>query len=330
MKRSRIVSMGHYVPEKVVRNSDLEGMLNITDAAIVKRTGVRERRYVVPGTSCADLAYEASIQALARAGMKARDLDMILLATLSPDHFFPGSGCFLQEKLNIHGIPAIDVRNQCAGFIYGLSIADQFIRTGTYRNILVVGSEVQSTGLDFSPEAAPLTIIFGDGAGAAILIPSHDGSGLITNRMHSDGRHARDLWVQSPGTCHKVQLNDEMLRKKMHYPRMNGRTVYRSAIAHMTAVVEDILKAEGLKHDDIALYIFHQANLRILEAVASRIGLHESQLYNNVERYGNTTAASIPIALDEAVEQGRVRSGDLVMLVAFGSGFAWGGTLLRW
>ncbi len=330
MKRSRIISVGHYVPDRVVKNSDLEKILNISDDAIVKRTGVRERRYVSPGTSCSDLAYEASKRALEKAGMEPGRIDLIILATLSPDHFFPGSGCFLQERLGIPGTPAIDLRNQCSGFLYGLSIADQFIRTETYRNVLVVGSEVHSTGLDFSPEASSVTIIFGDGAGAAILGPSVDGTGLLASRLHADGRFAHELWVPSPGTRHEVQINHPMIDQKMHYPRMNGRAVFRSAVVHMTAVVEDILQSERLRREDVSLYIFHQANLRIVEAVVSRLGIDASRVYNNIERYGNTTAAALPIALSEAVELGRVGLGDLVMLASFGSGFTWGGVLMRW
>jgi 3-oxoacyl-[acyl-carrier-protein] synthase-3 len=330
MMQSRILSMGHYVPDRIVKNADLEETLCIKDEDIVKRTGVRERRYVNPGTSCADLACEAARRALDQASMKPRDLDLIILATLSPDHFFPGSGCFLQAQLDVPGIPAIDIRDQCSGFLYGLSIADQFIRTETYRHVLVVGSEVHSTGLDFSPEASGVTILFGDGAGAAILGPAPDQSGILTCRLHADGRQAHALMVAAPGTRHKVQIDHEMLDKKMHYPKMNGRAVFRSAVTHMTDLVEKILEGEGLALKDIALFVFHQANLRIIEAVASRLGIEATRLYNNIDRYGNTTAAALPIALSEAVGEKRIRHGDLVMLVSFGSGFTWAGALLRW
>lgn len=330
MMRSRIVSMGHYLPERIVKNSELEQILDIKDEAIVKRTGVRERRYVTPGTSCSDIAFEAAKKALARAHMEPRELDLIILATLSPDHFFPGAGCFLQAQLDIPGIPAIDVRNQCSGFLYALSIADQFIRTETYCNILVVGAEVHSTGLDFSPEASGVSIIFGDGAGAAILGPAKDQPGVIACRLHADGRFAHELMVQAPGTRYRVQIDHEMIDKKMHYPKMNGRAVFRSAVINMTAVVTDILKSEGLEIKDIALFVFHQANLRIVEAVASRLGVEDSRVYNNIDRYGNTTAAAIPIALSEAIEENRIQHGDLVMLVSFGAGYTWAGALVRW
>ncbi|MBN2321628.1 MAG: ketoacyl-ACP synthase III [Acidobacteria bacterium] len=329
--RSQIVSLGHYVPDQIVTNRELGRRLDISDEAIVKRTGVRERRYVPAGTSCADLAFKASKRALEKARLEPKDLDCILLATLSPDHFFPGSGCFLQAQLEIPGVPAIDIRNQCSGFLYGLSIADQFIRTETYRHILVVGSEVHSTGLDFSPEASSVTILFGDGAGAAILGPSDDGDpGLIASRIHADGCYARELMVEAPGTRYRVQIDHEMIDKKMHYPKMNGRAVFRSAVKNMVAVAEDILKNEGLGTADVDLFIFHQANLRIIEAVASRLGIEESRVYNNIESYGNTTAAAIPIAFSEAVEKKKIRENDLIMLVSFGSGFTWAGTLLRW
>ncbi len=328
--RSRIAGMGHYVPERIVANSELERLLNITDEAIVKRTGVRERRYVVPGTSCSDLAHEAAKRALEHAGMLPGDLDLIILATLSPDHFFPGSGCFLQAKLDVPGIPAIDLRDQCSGFLYGLSIADQYIRTETYRNVLVVGSEVHSTGLDFSPEASGVTIIFGDGAGAAVLSPAPDDPGIIACRIHADGRYAHELMVSAPGTRHSVQIDHEMIDKKMHYPKMNGKAVFRSAVLNMTKTVEDILQSEGLSIRDIALFIFHQANLRIVEAAVSRLGIEESRVHNNIDRYGNTTAAAVPIALSEALESKKLQHGDLAMLVSFGSGYTWGGALIRW
>ncbi len=330
MKRSRIIGTGRYVPERIVENCELEKLLNITDDAIVKRTGVRERRYVSPGTSCSDLAYEATMRALAQARMEPRDLDLIILATLSPDHFFPGSGCFLQAKLNIPGTPAIDIRDQCSGFLYGLSIADQFIRTETYRTVLVVGSEVHSTGLDFSPQSSGVTVIFGDGAGAVILAPAEDLPGILTCRLHADGRFARELMVEAPGTRHHMQIDHAMIDAKMHYPKMNGRAVFRAAVTHMAELVEEVLGSEGLSTRDIALYIFHQANLRIIEAVASRLGLDQSRTYNNIDRYGNTTAASVPIALSEAVEDKRIQDGDLGMLVSFGSGYTWAAVLLRW
>ncbi len=329
--RSQIVSLGHYVPDQIVTNRELGKKLGISEEAIVKRTGVRERRYVTKGTSCADLALEASRRALEKAGLGAEDLDCIILATLSPDHFFPGSGCFLQAQLDVPGIPAIDIRNQCSGFLYGLSIADQYIRTETYQHILVAGSEVHSTGLDFSPEASGVTILFGDGAGAAILGPSEDGNpGLIASRIHADGRHAKELMVEAPGTRHHVQIDHEMIDRRMHYPKMNGRAVFRSAVKSMVEVVEDILMSERLGIADIALFIFHQANLRIIEAVASRLGIEESRVYNNIERYGNTTAAAVPIAFSEAVANHKIQKNDLIMLVSFGSGFTWAGTLLRW
>jgi len=330
MRRSRILSLGYFVPERVVTNKDLEKVLDITDEAIVKRTGVRERHYVTPGTSCSDLAYEASVRAIEKAGLVPRDLDLIILATLSPDHFFPGSSCFLQDRLDVPGIAAMDLRNQCSGFVYGLVIADQFIRTGTYRHVLVVGSEVHSTGLDFSPEGASVSIIFGDGAGAAVLGPCEDGAGLLASRLHADGRHARELWVQAPGTRHEIVVTYEMMQTKMQYPRMNGRAVFRSAVVALTQLVEDILKGEGLALEDIGLFIFHQANLRIIESVTQRLGIREDRIYNNIERYGNTTAASVPIALSEAVDLGKVKRGDLVLLATFGSGFTWAGALYRW
>lgn len=330
MKRARIISVGHYVPERIVKNADLEAVLGTTDASIVRLTGIRERRYVSPGTSCADLAYEASLQALSKAHMEARDLDLIILATLSPDHFFPGSGCFLQARLEIPGTPAIDVRNQCSGFLYALSIAEQYIRTETCRHVLVVGSEVHSTGLDFSPEASAVTILFGDGAGAAILGPSDCDTGILASRIHADGRYAKELMVLSPGTRHHVQIDHEMIDKKMHYPKMNGLAVFRSAVVHMTAVVDNILKSENLRREDIALYVFHQANFRIIETVVSRLGIDMSRVFANIDRFGNTTAATLPIALSEALDTGRIRAGDLVMLASFGSGYTWAGALMRW
>jgi 3-oxoacyl-[acyl-carrier-protein] synthase-3 len=330
MYYTKIAGMGHYLPPRVVTNEELSPLLDISDEDIDKMTGVRARRYVEPGEmSCSDLAYESSVQALENAGMKKSELDCIIFATLSPDHFFPGSGVLLQKRLDVPGIPAIDIRNQCSGFIYGLAIADQFIKTGYFKKILLVGSEVHSTGLEFKPESKDVTIIFGDGSGSAVLVASDEGPGVISTSLHADGKFADELWVQAPGTRYHVEIDEEMCRKGMHYPKMNGFVVFRHGISKMSKVLLEVLAKGGKSLDEIALFIFHQANLRMIERTARKLKLSPDKVFNNIQKFGNTTAGSIPIALSEAMATKVVGAGDLVMLTAFGAGFTWGSALVR-
>jgi 3-oxoacyl-[acyl-carrier-protein] synthase-3 len=329
MPASRILSTGYHVPDRVVTNHDLAAIMDTSDEWIRERSGIVERRWV-SGEAGSDLALEAARMALSRAGMAAEDLDCIVLATLSPDHFFPGTGVFLQRKLGIPGIPCLDVRNQCSGFLYGLSVADAWVRAGAYRHVLLVGTEVHSTGLQKSTEGRDTAVLFGDGAGAVIVGAADDGRGLLAVRLHADGRHAEKLWVEAPASAYDPLISHEYIDRGIVFPRMEGRDVFKHATTLMPAVVEEVLAHAGLTIDDVALLIPHQANLRISQAVQKRLGLPDDRVYNNIQRYGNTTAASIPIALHEAVEEGRIKDGDVVCLAAFGSGFTWGAALVRW
>jgi len=329
--RSRILGTGSYLPKRVVTNADLEKMMDTSTEWIQQRTGIRERRFVEEGEGTAELGFQASLRALESAGIRAEEIDFIIFATLSPDYTFPGSGCLLQEKLEIAPIGALDVRNQCSGFIYGLSIADQYVRTGTYRRILVVGAEVQSTGLELNTHGRDMGVLFGDGAGAAVLGPAEEGQGvLLSTHLHAEGKYAKKLWLEAPSSTCRPRITEDMLREGRHYPKMDGRFVFKQAVERFQEVIHEALSANSLEVQDIDLLILHQANLRIAEAVLHALQIPPVKAFNNIQKYGNTTAASIPIALDEAVREGRVHSGDIVVLAAFGSGFTWGAAILRW
>lgn len=331
MIRSRILGVGKYLPERRVTNLDLAKMFDTSDEWIRQRTGIVERRFADEGVYCSDLALEASREALKSAGMKAEDLDFIIFATLSPDHHFPGNGCYLQPKLGIAGIGCMDVRNQCSGFLYSLAAADAFVRIGMYRRVLVVGAEVHSSGLSFTDEGRDVSVIFGDGAGAVIVGPSEDPSkGILSNHLHADGAFADILRLEMFDISRKPCLTHEMLDRGSLWPRMKGKDVFRVAVTKIPEVVEEGLRAADLKVEDIDLFIPHQANLRINQFAAARLGVPEEKFYSNIQRYGNTTAASLPIALSEALEEGLVRDGSLIMLVAFGAGFTWGACVIRW
>jgi len=351
MKNSYIAGIGHYVPEKVVTNDDLAEYMDTSDEWIQERTGIRERRYAerhkeTPTT----LAAEASKIALERAQTDKEDIDFIIFATLSPDYFFPGCGVLLQRELGIAKteIGALDVRNQCSGFIYALSVADQFIKSGMYKNILVVGSEVHSMGLDYTTRGRNVAVIFGDGAGAVVVKPTEEeGKGILSTHLHSDGRHAEKLSFISPGShggYHDSEtdfgfgdeefgglfLTEKMIEEGMIYPYMDGQYVFKYAVKKFPEVIMEALKTNQYEPKDLQLLIPHQANLRIAQFVQKVLKLEDNQVYNNIQKYGNTTAASIPIALSEAWEKGKVEPGDLVCLAAFGSGFTWGSALIRW
>jgi len=329
--RTMIAGTGYYVPERVVTNEDLTRLMDTSDAWIVERTGIRERHWVDEGMSGAEMARRASEMALRDAGMEASDVDAIVFATLSPDHFFPGTGVFLQRELGLEGIPAIDVRAQCSGFVYGLSVADAFVRTGQYRTILLVGVEIQSTGIDISTGGRDMAILFGDGAGATVLTTSEDGGrGVLSTHLHADGRYAEMLWAEFESSVHHPRITSEIIESGRHYPSMDGKEVFKHAVVRMPEVVEEALAANGLTAGDLDLLVPHQANLRITQMVQRRLGLSDAQVVSNIHKYGNTTAATIPIALAEAVAEGRLKKGDLVCLVAFGSGFTWGAALVRW
>jgi len=320
------------VPTKVVTNNDLAKLMPTSDEWIQQRTGIKERRYIEhDGIGASDLALPAVKMALERAGRRPEDVDMILFATLSPDHNFPGSGCFLGDKLGLAGVPALDIRNQCSGFLYGLSVADAFVRSGTYKNILVVGAEVHSTGVEFTERGRDVAVLFGDGAGAALVgaAPSDD-RGLLSIRLHADGSGAKELWLPAPASKHIPRLTHEMLERGDHFPKMNGKQVFRWATEKMPEVSRQVLEAAELGIDKVDLFVPHQANMRINQYVADKLGLPQNKVVHNIERYGNTTAATIPIGLSESVAEGRIKEGSTVLLAAFGSGFTWGAAVLRW
>ena len=349
MIRSAIAGIGMYVPEQVVTNQDLLKYMDTSDAWIQERTGIQERRYAHrTQETTTTMAVEASRIAIERAGITPQDIDFIVFATLSPDYYFPGCGVLLQRAMKMREIGALDVRNQCSGFVYALSVADQFIRTGTYKNILVVGSEKHSFGLDFTTRGRNVSVIFGDGAGAVVLQPStHEGRGILSTHLHSDGDSAEILAMYNPGThanhwkeekyadfddaeISQMFFSHAMIDNGQIYPYMDGPAVFKKAVVKFPEVIMEALQANNLGPADINMLIPHQANLRIAQFVQQKLGLGDHQVYNNIQRYGNTTAASVPIALCEAWQEGLVKSGDLVCLAAFGSGFTWASALIRW
>lgn len=331
MLRTEFIATGMYVPERVVTNHELEGYMDTSDEWIRQRSGIEERRWAAEDEGGADMAAEAARRALETADMDPTELDCIVLATLSPDHFFPGTGVFLQRKLGIRDVPCLDIRNQCTGFIYGLEIADAFIRTAKYRRILLVGTEVHSSGIVLSTEGRDTAVLFGDGAAVAILGPTEDAErGVLAVATHADGRHAEKLWAPAPACVRKPFITREMIDEGLTRPHMEGREVFKHAVTKMPAALREVLEMAGHTVADLDMVIPHQANMRIAQAVARGLGLEDDRVYINIQRYGNTTAASIPIALHECVGEGRIERGDLVGFTAFGSGFTWGGALVRW
>jgi 3-oxoacyl-[acyl-carrier-protein] synthase-3 len=331
MPRTAFVALGSHVPERVVTNDELTRHMETSDAWIRERTGIRERRWVGEGTENSDLAYEATKKALAKAGWDAKDVEAIVYASMTPDHMLPADGCFLNAKLGIPGVPAIDLRNQCTGFLYGLAVADAWIRIGMYRRILLVGSEIHSTGLDVTTRGRDVSVIFGDGAGAALLEATDDpGRGVLSCHLHADGRFATDLYCEAPGSKYHPRVQPQMIESGAVYPRMEGPKVFKNAVSRMPEVMREALDQNGLSAKDLKLVVPHQANLRISQMVQRALELRDEQVFNNIERFGNTTAASIPLALAEAVEARGISRGDLVGLCAFGAGFTWASALIRW
>jgi len=304
--------------------------MTTSDEWIVQRTGIRERRYIEhSGIGASDLAVPASKMALEHAGIALADVDAIIFATLSPDHNFPGSGCFLADKLGLPGIPALDIRNQCSGFLYGLSIADAWVRAGVYKNVLLVGAEVHSTGVEFSDRGRDVAVLFGDGAGAAVIgQATREGQGLHAIKLHADGSGAKDLWTEAPASAYMPRLTPEMLVEGKHYPQMNGKAVFRWATEKMPEVVREVMTSAGLELGAIDLFVPHQANQRINQFVAQKLGIPDNKVVHNIERYGNTTAATIPLGLSEAWREGRCGPGKNVLFAAFGSGYTWAGAVI--
>jgi 3-oxoacyl-[acyl-carrier-protein] synthase-3 len=331
-RRTLIRGTGHFVPPRVVTNFDLEKVMNTSDEWIRQRSGIVERRHVEIGVMTSDLAYEAALGAIENAGIDRSEVDFIIAATLSPDHYFPGIGVIVQAKLGLAPIGALDVRNQCSGFIYALSVADQYIRTGVYKKILLVAAEIQSTNLDYSDEGRDMAVLFGDGAAAIVLEPhdSGDGRGILSTHLFADGRYVSDLWLEKPSPKDKPTVTEELIRAKKFFPRMDGRNVFKNASEKMPEAVRMALKHNGLTVNDVALLIPHQANDRITQMVAHILKIPLEKVMRNIDRYGNTTAASIPIALDEAAREGRIKPGDIVVLTAFGSGYTWASAVIRW
>lgn len=334
-RRSRITGVGSYVPPRVVTNDELAQIMDTSDEWIRQRTGIETRHWVEGATTTSDLALEASQQALDAAGLAAGDLDMIILATLSPDHDFPGTACFLQAKLGCPEIAALDVRQQCTGFVYGLSVADQFLRTGAASRVLVVGAEVHSKSMDMTDRGRDISVLFGDGAGAVVVEacevsdPARD-SYIYSSHLHADGRFAKELWMDAPTSAVEgPRITHEMIDRGDHYPYMNGKLVFVHASKRMPESVHEACEHNGLAVEDVDLFLFHQANLRINQKVAEILAVDEEKVFNTVQRFANTTAATIPLGMHTAMQEGRLEKGMLVALSAFGSGFTWGSTLLR-
>lgn len=332
MPNTVIKAVGHYVPDTVVTNADLEKHIDTTDEWITQRTGIKERRFFTEEKdTVSSMGANAARMAIERAGIDVKDIEMIVFATLSPDYTFPGSGVLLQRQLGLPGIPCIDVRAQCSGFLYGLSIADQYIKTGAYKTILLVGSEIQTNVMEISDRGRGMAVIFGDGAGAAILQASdEEGRGVLSTHLHADGTHAEKLMQQHPGSNSKKRITAEMLEDGSLLPYMDGTFVFKNAVVRFPEVINEALDYNGLTVNDIDLLIPHQANLRIAQAVQQKFGLSDDKVFNNIQKYGNTTAASIPLAMSEAWAEGRIKPGDLVCMAAFGAGFTWASALVRW
>ena len=331
MPNPYISGTGFLLPPRVVTNDELSSYMDTTDEWIQERTGIKERRYVEKGVGPSDLAISATEQALKAAGLKVSDIDFIIFATSTPDFYAPGSGCVLQEKMGFNEIGALDIRVQCSGFIYGLSIAEQYIRTGNFKNILLIGAEVQSTAMNLTDEGRDTAIIFGDGSGAAIISATEENKGILSTHMHSEGKYLKELWLEAPASnAGHPRITREVLDEGKQYLKMNGKEVFRHAITRFPEVINEALEANNLTSENINLLIPHQANLRITQMVQKRLGLSNDQVFSNIHKYGNTTAATIPIALAEAFNEGRIKEGDILVLAAFGAGFTWASAIMKW
>ncbi|MBK9223751.1 MAG: ketoacyl-ACP synthase III [Flavobacterium sp.] len=336
MYHSKIAGLGYFVPENIVTNDDLSKIMDTNDEWIQERTGIQERRHIIKGSgeTTTTMGIKAAKIAIERSGVAKEDIDFIVFATISPDYYFPGPGVSLQKELGLKTVGALDIRNQCSGFVYALSIADQYIKTGMYKNILIVGSELQSLGLDMTDRGRSVSVIFGDGAGAAVISREEDTTkGVLSTHLHSEGEHAKELAVLAPGMGGRWVteiLADNDPNDESYFPYMNGQFVFKNAVVRFSEVIHEGLEANNLQVSDIDMLIPHQANLRISQFIQKKFGLSDDQVFNNIQKFGNTTAASIPIALTEAWELGKIKSGDLVVLAAFGSGFTWASAIIRW
>ncbi|MDH5399334.1 MAG: ketoacyl-ACP synthase III [Cyclobacteriaceae bacterium] len=332
MKYSEIIGAGHYVPETIITNDYLSQIMDTSDEWIIERTGIKERRYIDPSKdTLANMSKKATDMALSQAGIHKEEIDFIVFATITPDYFFPGSGVLLQRELGLEGIGALDLRNACSGFIYALSVADQFIKTGMYKTILVVGGEIQSTALDLTTRGRNTAIIFGDGVGATILRATNE-PGILSTHLHADGKFAEELYVKDPGSSRprEERQPEQILDTSTYKVFMNGNMVFKHAVIRFIEVINEALDHNQLKKEDIDLLIPHQANLRISKFIQSKLQLPDEKIYNNIMYYGNTTAASIPIAMSEALQEGKIKKGQIICLAAFGSGFTWASAMIKW
>jgi 3-oxoacyl-[acyl-carrier-protein] synthase III len=327
---SHIIGTGYYAPENIINNEYFTSFMDTSDEWISERTGIKERRFVNKGQGPADIAVPAVEMALKNANLQVNDIDFIIFATSTPDYYIPGSGCILQEKMNFPNIGALDIRNACSGFIFALSIADQYIKTGTYSNILVVTSEVQSTAMDLSNRGRDISVIFADGAAATILSGTTQNKGILSTHLHSEGKFVKELWVEAPSSKANPKLNQDILDEGKHYLKMNGKEVFKHAVKRFPEVILEGLHHNNLSSDDIDLLIPHQANVRISKMIQKKLELEDNQVISNIHKYGNTTAASIPIALCESINNNKLNKGDILVLAAFGSGFSWGSAILKW
>ena len=331
MSNACITGVGFFVPPRIVTNDELSKHMDTTDQWIQERTGIQERRFVEKGVGPSDLAIPATEQALEYAGLSVEDIDFIIFATSMSDYHIPGSGCLLQEKMGFNDIGALDIRVQCSGFVYGLSIAEQYIKTGAFNNILLVGAEAQTTAMELNDNGRDVSVIFGDGAGAVIISGTDEKKGILSTHMHSEGKYLKELWMEAPASnAGMPQMSPQDLKEGKQFLKMNGKEVFRHAIVRFNEVINECLSANGLQISDIDMLIPHQANLRITQMVQKKMGLNDDQVFSNIHKYGNTTAASIPIALTEAVNEGRIKKGDRVVLASFGSGFTWASAIMEW
>ncbi len=339
MSNSKIIGLGHYVPNNIITNNDLSEMLNTSDKWIQSRTGIKERRWVTKesGDTAATMGTKAAKIAIENVGLKKDDIDFIIFATMTPDYYFPGCGVQVQNELGIKNIGALDVRNQCSGFIYALSVADKFIKTDTYKNILVIGAELHSGGLDKTPRGRDVSVIFGDGAGALVLSRTDKNKGILSTHLHSDGKYAEELAVVGPSPRHGVGKDNHWIKsvqdkpeETFYFPYMNGKSVFKHAVFRFSDVITEGLSVNQLNPSNVDLFIPHQANLRISEFVQKQFDFRDDQVFNNIQKYGNTTAASIPIALSEAFKQGKIKDNNIIVLASFGSGYTWGSIIIKW
>jgi len=330
MVSSYIKGMGYYVPDRVIDNSYFTDFMDTSDKWIRERTGIEERRFAAPNQGPSDIAIPAVEMALQNSNLNTNDIDFIIFATSTPDYYIPGAGCLIQDKMNFNNIGSLDIRNACSGFIFALSIADQYIKAQTYKNILVIAAEVQSTAMDLSNDGRDTAIIFADGAAAAVISSTTDDKGILSTHLHSNGKYAKELWVEAPSSKKKPRLNQNILNQGKHFLKMNGKEVFRHAVKLFPDVIMEGLRYNNLTTEDIDLLIPHQANLRISKMIQKKLKLTDNQVVSNIHKYGNTTAASVPIALCESIMDNKLKKGDILVLAAFGSGFSWGSAILKW